>query len=122
MNITRMFKETPEIVRLWEENMQEKWTDYDKATKFIQKDAQEKIIGAFAVYWDNSDGVTGNFVSGWSARKNVDSVIGVIQHLANQLGEIYIKTDKRQMKIIAAQIGEMVKKCDQFVYYKVRGN
>lgn len=121
MDIIKVDFETPEIIALWEENMKEKWSDYAQATKFIQKDAQGKIIGSFAVYWDDSDGVQGNFVSGWSARKNLESVEAVIQHLANQLGEIFIKTNKRQMQIVANKLGELVKKQGEFLYYIVRG-
>lgn len=121
MDIREVKIETPEIINLWESNMHEKWSDYDKATKFIQKDEKEKIIGGFAVYWDNSDGVEGNFISGWSARKNIHSVEAVIQHLANQLGEIFIKTNKRQMRIVANKLGEFVKKQGEFLYYIVRG-
>lgn len=122
MGIIRVFKESPEIIRLWEENMQEPWSDYDKATKFIQKNQKGEIIGGFAVYWDDSDGVAGHFISGWSARKNISSIMGVIKHLANQLGEIYIKTDKRQMKIVAGKLGDVVKKQGQFWYYIIKGD
>ena len=101
MNIQRIETATLEIIRLWEQNLGEPWQDYLNATKFVQYDDNSNIIAGFAVYWDESDGVAGHFVSGWSARKNLKSVIGVIQHLAGRLGEIYIKTDKRQMKIIS---------------------
>jgi hypothetical protein len=120
MRIEKIISGTPDIQRLWEENMKEPWGDYDKATKFIQKTPEGKIIGGFAVYWDNSDGVLGNFISGWSSRKNLKSVIGVIQHLAKKLGEIYIKTDKRQMKIIAGRLGTLVKDTGLFCYYKIK--
>ena len=121
MDIIKVDFETPEIIALWEENMKENWDDYAQATKFIQKNPQGQIIGSFAVYWDDSDGVQGNFISGWSARKNLESVEAVIQHLANQLGEIYIKTNKRQMQIVANKLGELVKKQGEFLYYIVRG-
>lgn len=121
MDISEVKIETPEIISLWEENMKENWNDYKEATRFIQKDSQGKIIGGFAVYYDESDGIYGNFISGWSARKNIHSVEAVIQHLANQLGEIFIKTNKRQMRIVANKLGEFVKKQDEFLYYIVRG-
>jgi hypothetical protein len=121
MDIIKVDFETPEIIALWEENMKENWDDYAQATKFIQKNSQGQIIGSFAVYWDDSDGVQGNFISGWSARKNLESVEAVIQHLANQLGEIFIKTNKRQMQIVANKLGELVKKQGEFLYYIVRG-
>lgn len=121
MNIQRIEIATPDIIRLWEENLGESWHDYLNATKFVQYDDNGNIIAGFAVYWDESDGISGHFVSGWSARKNIKSVIGVIQHLANRLGEIYIKTDKRQMKIISEKIGKKVKNAGRFVYYIIEG-
>lgn len=121
MNIQRIEIATPEIIRLWEQNLGEPWHDYLNATKFVQYDDNGNIIGGFAVYWDESDGVAGHFVSGWSARKNIKSVIGVIQHLAGRLGEIYIKTDKRQMKIISEKIGKKVKNAGRFSYYIIKG-
>ena len=122
MIIQRVFKETPEIRRLWEDNMQEKWDEYDKATKFIQKNASGEIIGGFAIYHDNSDGVVGNFISGWSIRKNLESVEAVIQTAADAMGEIFIKTQKREMKWVAGRMGEVVQICGSFAYYKVKGN
>lgn len=112
---------SPEIIALWEQNMGEKWSDYEQATKFIQKNSQGQIIGCFAVYWDSSDGVEGNFISGWSSRKNLESIEYVINRLASDLGEIFIKTNKRQMRIVANKLGEFVKKQGEFLYYIVRG-
>lgn len=121
MDIAKVDFETPEIISLWEENMKENWNDYKEATKFVQKDTQGKIIGGFAVYWDNSDGIEGNFISGWSSRKNLESIEYVINRLASDLGEIFIKTNKRQMRIVANKLGEFVKKQGEFLYYIVRG-
>ena len=121
MNIFRLDFDTLEVINLWEQNMDEKWSDYQNATKFIQRDKDNNIIAGFAVYYDESDGVCGNFISGWSARKNLSSVEYVINHLANELGEIYIKTNKRQMRIIANKLGKLVKKSGDFLYYIVRG-
>ncbi len=121
MNIQCIETATPEIIRLWEQNLGEPWHDYLNATKFVQYDDNGNIIAGFAVYWDESDGVAGHFVSGWSARKNIKSVIGVIQHLATRLGGVYIKTDKRQMKIISEKIGKKVKNAGRFAYYIIEG-
>ena len=121
MNIQLIETATLEIIRLWEQNLGEPWQDYLNATKFVQYDDNGNIIAGFAVYWDESDGVVGHFVSGWSARKNLKSVIGVIQHLATRLGSVYIKTDKRQMKIISEKIGKKVKNAGRFVYYIIEG-
>jgi hypothetical protein len=121
MNIQRIETPTKEMVRLWEENLGEPWHDYTNATQFVQYDEDGKIIAGFAVYYDNSDGVAGNYISGWSARKNLKSVESVINYLAGRLGEIYIKTDKRQMKIISGRLGELVKKSGSFCYYIIKG-
>lgn len=110
------------MIRLWEENLGEPWHDYSNATKFVQYDKEGNIIAGFAVYWDDSDGIGGHFISGWSARKNTKSVLHVIKYLADKLGEIYIKTEKRHMKIISEKIGEKVKNAGRFAYYIVRGN
>lgn len=121
MNIQRIETPTQEMIRLWEEKLGEPWHDYTNATKFVQYDEDGKIISGFAVYYDDSDGIAGNYISGWSARKNLKSVIAVINYLAKRLGEIYIKTDKRQMKIISGRLGELVKKSGSFCYYIVKG-
>lgn len=122
MNIQRIETATPEIIRLWEQNLGEPWHDYLNATKFVQYDDNGNIIAGFAVYWDESDGVAGHFVSGWSDRKNIKSVIGVIQHLAGRLGVVFIKTNKRQLKIICEGLGRMIKSHDGYNYYKIEGN
>lgn len=106
---------------LWEQNLGEPWSVYDKASKYIQI-TERGIIGGFAIYYDNSDGVAGNFISGWSARKNLRSVMYVLQQFADDFGEIYVKTDKRQMKIICEKIGKLVKNAGSFAYYIIRSN
>lgn len=106
------------VVALWEDNMKEPWSDYELADKFVQI-GENGIESGFAVYYDESDGVCGNFVSGWSVRKN-PHVCEILQMLADKLGEIYIKTDKRQVKIISHKLGEMVKNTDRFVYFIIR--
>ena len=111
---------TPIVKSLWEDNMQEPFSDYDLADKFIQLNDSGEIVGSFAVYYDESDDVCGNFVSGWSARKN-PHVMEILQMIADYLGEVYVKTDKRQMKIILHKIGKMVKNTDRFVYFIIKG-
>lgn len=112
---------TPQHISLWEQNLGELWSTYGKATKFAQYNDDGDINAEFAVYYDESDGVKGNFVSGWSARHNLDSVIHVIKYLANLLGEIYIKTEKRQVKIIGYKLGKLVKNTGRFSYFIIRG-
>lgn len=114
-------KLTPQAKALWEKKMGEPWEIYDKASRYVQI-APQGITGGFAVYYDNSDGVAGNFISGWSARKNLRSVMYVLQQFADDFGEIYVKTDKRQMKIICEKIGKLVKNAGSFAYYIIRSN
>lgn len=124
MNIKRLFDDDvlePEAAALWISNMKEPWFDYEKATKFVQLDNEGRIIAGFAVYFDDSDGVQGNFISGWSVRKNFHSVVSVIQDLADMLGEIYIKTDKRHVKIFSKKMGKLVKNAGSFSYYIIKG-
>lgn len=121
MVIKRVGLITPEIISLWEQNMGEDWYKYEQATHFVQTDDNGKINAGFAVYYDESDDICGNFISGWSKRKNIKSVEYVIQYLANELGEIFIKTKNRAVKIIAQKLGKEVKKHGEFVYYIVRG-
>lgn len=114
-----------DIIRAWEEHMQESWSDYDGATRFVQLEKGGDgiaVIGGFAVYWDNSEGVEGHFVSGWSQRKNLSSVKDVILSLADKLGEVYIKTNKRQVRFVAQNLGKLVKKTDGFWYYVIKGD
>lgn len=106
---------------LWEHHMCEPWSDYEGATRFVQYDDYGDICAGFAVYWDNSDGVEGHYISGWSDRKNLHSVVDVIQHIADKLGSVFIKTDKRQMKIIGHKMGELVKNAGRFSYFIIRG-
>lgn len=109
------------VKSLWEERMEEKWETYAPATHFVQYDDFGNICAGFAVYWDNSDEVEGHYISGWSNRKNLHSVVDVIQHIADKLGSVFIKTDKRQMKIIGYQMGKLVKNAGRFSYFIIRG-
>lgn len=110
----------PEYVRLWEENMHEPWSDYDGADRFIVRRGDD-IVGGFAIYWDESDGVAGNFMSGWVARHSDVPVAKIIQRAADNAGELYFKTDKRAAKIILHKIGKLVKTEGEFGYFIVRG-
>lgn len=105
---------------LWEENMHEPWSDYAAADKFIVVDGAD-IVGGFAVYWDESDGIAGNFCSGWAAHRRKVPTAAILQQLARTAGDIYFKTDKRPAKILLEKIGKKVKNAGSFSYYVVRG-
>ena len=121
MVIKKIDNITKEMVKLWEDNMGENWLDYKDATHFVQIDDNGNINAGFAVYYDESDDICGNFISGWSNRKNLDSVEYVILSIAEMLGQVFIKTNKRQVQIIANKLGKLVKKQGEFLYYIVRG-
>ena len=108
-------------VTLWEDNMHEPWSDYAAADKFVVLDGSE-IVGGFAVYWDESDGVAGNFCSGWAAHRKKVPTADILKQLARTAGDIYFKTDKRPAKFLLEKIGQRVKNTDRFVYYVIRGN
>lgn len=110
----------PEYIRLWEENMREPWADYDGADRFIVRHGDD-IVGGFAIYWDESDGVAGNFMSGWAERRRGVPVDKIIQRAADNVGELYFKTPHRHVKIILNKLGEHVKNEGAFAYYKVKG-
>jgi hypothetical protein len=46
--------------QLWEDNMHEPWSDYNGSDMFVVLDGGD-IVGGFAVYFDESDGIKGNF-------------------------------------------------------------
>lgn len=106
--------------RLWEENMHEPWTDYHGSDMFVVLDKGD-IVGGFAVYQDESDGIAGVFCSGWAARHRKVPTDKIIQQIALNYGDLYFKTDQRTAKILLEKIGEKVKITDRFVYYIVRG-
>lgn len=108
-------------VALWEEYMQEPWSDYDGADRFVVVDGSD-IVGGFAVYWDESDDIEGNFCSGWAARHRGVPTAAILQQLASTAGDIYFKTDKRAAKFLLEKIGKKVKNTESFSYYIVRGN
>ena len=107
--------------RLWEECMQEPWFVYDKADMFVVLH-NEKIVGGFAVYRDDSEGVKGLFCSGWTARHSKVPADRILQRLADSVGDVLFKTDKRAAKFLLEKIGQRVKNTDRFVYYVIRGN
>lgn len=110
----------PTYIRLWEEHMLEPWLDYDGADRFIIRHGDD-IVGGFAIYWDESDGVAGNFMSGWVARHSKVPVAEIMQRAADNAGELYFKTDQRTAKIILHKIGKLIKNESGFGYYIIRG-
>lgn len=107
---------------LWEENMHEPWSDYKGADMFVVRtDDTGDIVGGFAVYHDESDGVVGNFCSGWAQHGAKVPTDRIIKQIAINTGDLYFKTDQRTAKILLEKIGKRVKTTDRFVYYVVRG-
>lgn len=105
--------------RLWEENMHEPWADYLAADKFIVLDRDE-IVGGFAVYWDDSDGISGHYCSGWAKHGAHVPTGRILKQLAKTVGDVYFKTDKRAAKILLEKIGERVKTANGFGYYIIK--
>lgn len=112
----------PDPIALWEENMHEPWVNYKNADMFVVRDDDtDDIIGGFAVYWDESDGISGNFCSGWAGRHKRVPCARILQLLADSIGNVYFKTDKRAAKILLEKVGERVKNTERFCYYIIRG-
>ena len=112
---------SPDPIGLWEENMHEPWNVYDGADRFIVRDEDTGgIIGGFAVYNDESDGVKGLFCSGWAGRHKKVPCDRILKQLVQNVGPVYFKTDKRAAKILLEKIGERVKNTGRFVYYIVK--
>lgn len=111
---TEYNQQSPRI--LWEENMHESWDDYAAADKFIVVDGSE-IVGGFAVYWDDSDGIAGHYCSGWAKHGAHVPTGRILQQLAQTAGDVYFKTDKRTAKILLEKIGERVKNVGRFGYF-----
>jgi hypothetical protein len=105
--------------RLWEENMHEPWADYAAADKFIVEDGGD-IVGGFAVYWDDSDGISGHYCSGWAKHGAHVPTERILKQLAKTVGDVYFKTDKRTAKILLERIGEKVKTANGFGYYIIK--
>lgn len=113
------FNFNPSPVTLWEQNMHESWYDYTGSDMYVVLDNDE-IVGGFAVYADESDGVSGVFCSGWAGRHKKVPCDRIIKQIAKNYGDLYFKTDKRTAKILLEKIGKKVKTTDQFVYYVVK--
>lgn len=107
--------------QLWEENMHEPWTDYNGSDMFVVLDSGD-IVGGFAVYRDDSDGISGLFCSGWAKHGAKVPTDRIIKQIVSNVGPVYFKTDQRTAKILLEKIGKKVKTTDRFVYYVVRGN
>lgn len=107
--------------QLWEKNMHEPWSDYNGSDMFVVLDAGN-IVGGFAVYRDDSEGVKGLFCSGWTARHSGVPSDKILQRLADNVGDVYFKTDQRAAKILLEKIAKRVKNTERFVYYVIRGN
>lgn len=111
----------PDPVGLWEQNMHEPWDDYKVADMFILRDDDGTILGGFAVYHEESDGIVGNFCSGWAARHKNAPIEAVLQQLVLNVGDVYFKTDQRAAKFLLEKIAKRVKKTERFCYYIIRG-
>lgn len=100
--------------------MHEPWADYNGSDMFVVLDGGE-IVGGFAVYLDDSDGVVGTFCSGWAKHHAHVPTDRIIKQIVSNVGPVYFKTDQRPAKILLEKIGERVKTTDRFVYYIVKG-
>lgn len=106
---------------LWEENMVEPWSSYNGADMFVVE-SNGLIVGGFAVYRDESDGVSGMFCSGWTARHSGVPSDRILRKLVDNVGDVYFKTARRTAKFLLEKIAKKVKTTDRFVYYVIRGN
>ena len=124
MYIEQVFDNTANLsldpIKLWEDNMHESWNDYKGSDMFVVIDNNE-IVGGFAVYQDDSDGIKGHFCSGWAGRHKKVPTDRIIKQIASNVGDLYFKTDKRTAKILLEKVGKKVKTTDRFGYYIVRG-
>ena len=119
MQINRVSDTSPDVLKartLWEDNMLEPWDDYALADKFVVVDG-DGIVGGFAVYWDESDGIAGHFCSGWAKHGAHVPTAQILQRLADMIGDVYFKTDKRTAKILLEKIGKRVKNVGRFGYF-----
>lgn len=112
----------PDPIALWEENMHEPWGDYLGADMFVVRDDKTgDILGGFAVYNDDSDGVKGLFCSGWAKHGAHVPTGRILKQLVANVGDVYFKTDKRTAKILLEKIGERIKTVNGFGYYIIKG-
>lgn len=121
MHIERIFGTPinwqPDPIKLWEENMPDHWADYGPADRFVVREEDGNIVGGFAVYWDESDGVAGNFCSGWAKHGAHVPTARILKQLAATIGDVYFKTDQRTAKILLEKIGKKVKNVGRFGYF-----
>lgn len=120
MFIQRVLGIPTKCVLLWEENMKEPWSDYDGSDMFVVID-NDDIVGGFAVYRDESDGISGVFCSGWAGHHKHVPTDEIIKQIAKNTGDLYFKTDKRTAKVLLEKIGTKVKTTGEFCYYIVKG-
>lgn len=104
---------------LWEENMHEPWSDYNGSDMFVVNDGGD-IVGGFAVYQDESDGINGTFCSGWAGRHRGVPTDRIIKQIASNVGDLYFKTDQRPAKFLLEKIGKKIKTVGQFGYFIVK--
>lgn len=122
MQINRVSDLSPDILKarvLWEDNMREPWENYELADKFVVVHDGE-IVGGFAVYWDESDGIAGHYCSGWAKHGAHVPTARILKQLAENIGDVYFKTDKRTAKILLEKIGERVKNVGRFGYFIIK--
>lgn len=111
----------PDPVLLWEKNMCEPWSAYKGATMFVVREEDSgDIVGGFAVYNDESDGIKGTFCSGWAARHRKVPGVRIIKQIVQNYGDLYFKTDKRTAKLLLLKIGKLIKNANGFGYYIVK--
>lgn len=99
--------------------MREPWENYELADKFVVVHDGE-IVGGFAVYWDESDGIAGHYCSGWAKHGAHVPTARILKQLAENIGDVYFKTDKRTAKILLEKIGERVKNVGRFGYFIIK--
>lgn len=121
MQIQQLTEPNSTAQALWEENMHESWADYNGSDMFVAIDGGEIVCG-FAVYRDTSDGISGLFCSGWAGRHKNVPCGRILRLLADSVGDVYLKTDKRTAKILLEKVGERVKNAGRFGYYIIKGN
>ena len=122
MQIFRVSDSSPDILKakvLWEDNMLEPWDDYALADKFVVMHDDE-IVGGFAVYWDESDGIAGHFCSGWAKHGAHVPTARILQQLVANIGDVYFKTDKRTAKILLEKVGTRIKNVGRFGYFIIK--
>lgn len=122
MQIFHVSDLSPDVLKarvLWEDNMLEPWNDYELADKFVVVD-EDDIVGGFAVYWDDSDGIAGHYCSGWAKHGAHVPTARILQQLVANIGDVYFKTDKRTAKILLEKIGTRVKNAGRFGYFIIK--